>query len=245
MPSLWTSTSRELLSIQQNNPQIATTWTAYNIINSEALWKHNNLSAPGSFYDVVHSTIFEYIDNTSRNTNKLYSSISYVADIIDPSSAGESYGTVFGENTPGFTSFFVYNTHQMSGETDIEYMMNTRKVDKEWKLNRFRDMASITSQTKAVNVGPFTSSNYGVEGLNVAGTTTTSVELTDYSGSTMFNYQGMHKNINNTFIDIAKPWHLQRRFSDKFLGIRLICSNNQNNLVNLYSVSSAAREYQR
>ena len=251
VPSLWTSTSRELLSILQNNPQLAlqslstSSTSAYNVINSEALWKHNNLSAPGSFYDVVHSTIFEYIDNTSRNTNKLYSSISYVADIIDSSSTGESYGTVFAENAPGFTSFFVYNTHQMSGETDIEYMMNTRKVDKEWKLNRFRDMSSITSQTKAVNVGPFTSSNYGVGGLNVAGTITTSVELTDYTGSTMFNYQGMHKNINNTFIDIAKPWHLQRRFSDKFLGIRLICSNNQNNLVNLYSVSSAAREYQR
>mgnify|MGYP003627219364 FL=1 len=238
IPSLWTFTSRELLSIQQNNLITLTP-------SKDTLYKHHDTENPGLFYGEKYSSTFEFIDNTARDKTKLFSSLSYMADIIHTNDTMNSYGTVFAENVPGFTSYFVYNTHQISGEQDIEYMMNTRKIDNEWKLNKFRDMSIITTQTDPINVGPFTSDNYGVSGLNVAGTTTNSVDLTTYTVNNMFNYQGMHKNINNNFIDLLKPWHQQKKFTDKFLGIRLICSNNENNLVNLYSVSTAVREHQR
>jgi hypothetical protein len=124
-------------------------------------------------------------------------------------------------------------------------MVNTRKVDNEWKLNRFRDMAKLVDESLVSYTGPWTLSNYNITGMNVAGTVTNSVEVTDASTYSMFEYDGMHKNINSNFIDLTKPWHKQRKFTDKFLGIRLICSNTQNNLVNLYSVTSAMREYKR
>lgn len=245
VPSLWTSTSRELMSILQNNE--TTLYSGTTLVNSshDRLFRHHDTSNPGKFYNEIYPSIFEFIDNAARDKTKQWANISYLADVIDQTSTEDSYGTVFAENVPGFTSFLVYNTHQTSGEIDIEYMMNTRKIDNEWKLNRFRDMSLTSNQTNSINVGPFNSSNYGVTNLNVAGTVTDSVELTTFRTNNMFLYDGMHKNISTSFIDTTKPWHEQRRFTDKFLGIRLICSNNENNLVNLYSVSTAAREYTR
>ena len=247
VPSLWTSTSRALLSIMQNNASTVTSSSTSDgtHINRNQIWEHNINATPGTFYEFRHSSNFEFIDNTAKNKTKVYSSLSYLTDVSIDSNADDSYGTAFIENVPGFTSFFVYNTHQISSEIDIEYMMNVRKIDNEWKLNRFRDMSLLSSQTHPIHVGPFTSNNYGVPNLNVAGTITNNVELTTAHINTMFNHQGMFKTINPSFIDLFKPWHQQRHFTDKFLGIRLICSNNQNNLVNLYSVNTTARESHR
>ena len=34
------------------------------------------------------------------------------------------------------------------------------------------------------------------------------------------------------FIDLNKTWDKQKKFTDKWVGIRLICDNKQNNLLN-------------
>ena len=61
----------------------------------------------------------------------------------------------------------------------------------------------------------------------------------------MFLVDGMKEDLNPVYLNLNKPWHLQKKFVDKWVGIRLICDNTRNNLVNLYSVSVGARKYYR
>ena len=51
--------------------------------------------------------------------------------------------------------------------------------------------------------------------------------------------------INNSYIDTAKLWNERRKFTDKWIGIRLIYNNIENNLLNLYSTEVGARKYKR
>ena len=118
-------------------------------------------------------------------------------------------------------------------------MINTRRIGNEWKINKFRDLA-LLQQTA---VGPFAGSNFGIAGASVAGTNLSSVETT--TTNTMFNITGMNETINPLFIDLAKSWEKQRKFSDKWLGIRLIFSNSKKNLINLYSTDVAAKKFYR
>ena len=61
----------------------------------------------------------------------------------------------------------------------------------------------------------------------------------------MFNVSGMNETINDSFIDVNKSWNTQRKFSDKWVGIRLICSNSDKNLINLYATDVAAKKFYR
>jgi hypothetical protein len=61
----------------------------------------------------------------------------------------------------------------------------------------------------------------------------------------MFTVDGMSELVNNSYIDLNKTWDKQRKFTDKWVGIRLICDNKQNNLLNLYSTSVGARKVHR
>ena len=61
----------------------------------------------------------------------------------------------------------------------------------------------------------------------------------------MFDVAGMTETPNSAYLDMAKTWDKQRKFTDKWLGIRLICDNKQNNLVNLYSTSVGSRKVHR
>jgi hypothetical protein len=61
----------------------------------------------------------------------------------------------------------------------------------------------------------------------------------------MFLVDGMHKNINDSYINPDKIWNLRKKFVDKWLGIRLLCDNLRNNSVNLYSAAAEARKYNR
>ena len=74
-------------------------------------------------------------------------------------------------------------------------------------------------------------------------------DLTDIVSSApqlpMFNVEGMYEPQNLEYLDLEKPWNLQKKFVDKWIGIRLICDNSRNNLVNLYSASVGARKYHR
>ena len=150
------------------------------------------------------------------------------------------------KHMPGFTSFYVYTTHQISDEQEIEYMMNVRRIGNEWKINKFRDLANLVNSGSIVYYGGadgHSGSNYGLTGVNVAGTITETVQVT--SSNTMFNVSGMNETINDSFIDVNKSWNTQRKFSDKWVGIRLICSNSDKNLINLYATDVAAKKFYR
>ena len=61
----------------------------------------------------------------------------------------------------------------------------------------------------------------------------------------MFTYDGMYKTVNASYLDLSKNWNLQRKFIDKWVGIRLIYTNITNNLLNLYSTNVEARKLYR
>tara|TARA_R110000782_G_scaffold99325_1_gene185015 strand:- start:190 stop:1278 length:1089 start_codon:yes stop_codon:yes gene_type:complete len=191
---------------------------------------HDDEINRGRFYGVVYPFEFEFIYNLSKDQDKVFYSFNYMIDV-------SKNGALLHDQ--GFTSFYVYTTHQISDEQNIEYMINTRRIGNEWKINKFRDLALLQNTA----VGPFTGSNFGVPGASVAGTTLTSVETT--TTNTMFNIDGMNETINNSFIDAAKSWHKQRKFSDKWVGIRLKYSNSKKNLINLYSTNVAAKKFYR
>lgn len=198
---------------------------------SRRAWIHDSENSRGRFYDVDYPTEFEFIYNAGKDLDKVFYSFNYMVDVFN------DFGALVHDH--GFDSFYVYNTHQISGEQDIEYMINTRRIGNEWKINKFRDLA-LLQQTA---VGPFAGSNFGVPGASVAGTNLTSVETT--TPNTMFSVIGMNETINPLFIDLAKSWDKQRKFSDKWLGIRLKYSNSNKKLINLYSTDVAAKKFYR
>ena len=192
---------------------------------------HNDETNRGRFYGVDYPFEFEFIYNLSKNEDKVFYSFNYMIDVSNTD------GALIHDQ--GFSSFYVYTTHQISDERNIDYMMNVRRIGNEWKINKFRDLALLQDTA----VGPFAGSNFGVPGASVAGTNITSVETT--TTNTMFEVDGMTETINNSFIDAAKAWHKQRKFSDKWVGIRLKYSNSKKKLINLYSTDVAAKKFYR
>jgi len=158
-----------------------------------------------------NSSEFEFIHSESKNDSKVFSNIGYIADI--------KKGTeTINLHDPGFTSFYVYNTHQISGEIDLTYLTNIRKTSDSWKINKFRDMAKL---------------------YTINGTEQTSREIP------MFNTEGMNKTVNDLYIDLEKEDLKQQKFIDKWLGISLKNSNISNNLVTLYATEVGIRKYFR
>tara|TARA_R110002012_G_scaffold172742_1_gene337570 strand:- start:783 stop:6557 length:5775 start_codon:yes stop_codon:yes gene_type:complete len=195
---------------------------------------------------------FEFIHNETKSIDSLTSSISYTLETFNQ--AGISV------LEHGFTSFLIYNTLQISGigtywqdligaaqiSADgttltsasidkLEYLINVRRVGNEWKINQFRDLASL-----AVNTGPYyTATGTNVTGALNVGTVTTS------STTSMFLVEDMHEIVNAAFIDLGKNWDKKKKFMDKWIGIRLIYDNITNNLLNLYSTDVGSRQIHR
>ena len=199
------------------------------------IWVHDDESNRGSFYGVDYASEFEFIYNSSKDLNKVVYSFEYTVDVFDTSNSLI--------HDPAFSSFYVYNTHQISDEQPVEYMINTRRVGNEWKINKFRDLALLVNSTSAEYIGPFTGSNFGVPGASVAGTNISSVETT--SAANMFTIDGMSETINAAFINATKSWNKQRKFVDKWVGIRLKYDNITKKLINLYSTDVAAKKFYR
>jgi hypothetical protein len=61
----------------------------------------------------------------------------------------------------------------------------------------------------------------------------------------MFTVDGMNETINAAFINLAKSWDQQRKFRDKWVGIRLKYDNVSKKLINLYSTNVAAKKFYR
>jgi hypothetical protein len=207
------------------------------------IWKHNSITNKGVLYQentigsitnsqwlgliTYHSFELEFIHNENKGSETLISNLSYTAETFNQK------GISILNN--GFTDFLMYNTLQVSGQTELEYMVNTRRIGNSWTINKFRDMAAISLNINSY----YMSSNTNLLGGTNTGTVTTSAI------NNMFNVNGMYENVNLLYIDLNKTWDKQRKFTDKWIGIRLICDNKQNNLLNLYSTSVGARKVHR
>jgi len=213
---------------------------SFNPSNSANLFEHHDYDNPGSFYNRLHNFEFEFIytgETTTTTTgavsstkavNKIFTSVSYVADVFRKEATSlRQFDNKF---DTGFTSFYVYNTTQNSSEIDFSYLSNIRKTDNTWVTNAFRDLSAISFNTNLVQ------GQINIHGDLYNGTYTTS------NTETMFLSEGV---INPNYIDTNKAWYDQRKFVDKFLGIRLISNNQAKNLINLYTAKAAYRTSNR
>ena len=186
-----------------------------------AMYEHSDMTNPGRFYNTVYS--FEIDCIFTAPINAIYSGFKFTTDVFTKANTALPVEQQF---SPGFTSFYVYNTTQISGEVDFVYLTNIRKTDNTWNVNAFRDLSSIVANT-----------GLGVGQVNVQGVPYTETFVPTATQS-MFLSEGI---INSNYIDSNKPWYEQRKFVDKFLGIRLIANNLSKNLINLYTVTVALR----
>ena len=207
LPKLYVSTAEKMFSYKDSY-----------------MWSHDNINAPGRFYNTTYPFEIEFIDNTEPAVSKSFSSIGYWLDIVKKDT---SHITEYENKTyPGFTSFYVYNTTQISAlSTNINYLQNARKVDKFWYINSFRDLAKYTTQTSAYI-------NSGV--ANVVGEFTTTINAT-ISSESMFTQEGV---VNSAYLDSTKPWHMQKRFTDHYLGVRFSSDNSSTDLLYLYAAGT-------
>ena len=250
VPYIYFNTSTAFYSLTDKYPRPAFVLGVTNVGNhlgttygNAGIWKHNSDTNRGILYQENHAKAVsnadwlelitysafevEFIHNENKASNTLISNISYSAETFN------QQGVNILNN--GFTDFFLYNTNQISGKHELEYMINTRKIGNKWTINKFRDMAQTSFDTSDYYV----SSNPNILGGTNTGTTTTS------STNSMFNVAGMEETINLLYLDLTKTWDKQRKFTDQWVGIRLICDNKQNNLLNLYSTTVGARKVHR
>ncbi len=208
--------------------------------SSQSFYVHNDYTNPGSFYRALFNFEFEFIStgdvstgktgavSTTKTDNKIYSAVTYFIETYkaDPNSIYKVVPTL----SPGFTSFYVYTTEQVSGVKNLVYLNNVRKIDHNWAFNDFRDLSKINFNT-TLAAGQINVQNDLYTGTYAPG------------GSVpMFISEGI---INTNYLDLAKPWHQQRKFVDKFLGVRLISNNLAKNLINLYTAKASYRSSSR
>ena len=204
------------------------------------IYKHNNDNGLGKYYGTIYDFEIEIVHNLSTGMNSLFYSLDWTADVLTYNS-GKRRQTK--DLNAGFTSFMVYNSDAHSGQTDIEYMINTRKTGGSWKVNQFRDMSLEVTDTSIYYTGPFTGSNYGIVNTTVAGTSPAGVPTA--TPLAMFNVDGMDETFNTNYLDLTKPWNERGKFIDRFLTLRLIYNNEDNNLINLYNTQVFARPQNR
>ena len=211
LPKLYVSTAEGMFSYRDNQ-----------------MWAHDNLDQPGSFYGTTYPFEIDFIDNSLPGSSKTFSAVSYWVDVKKKD--GENYTEFENKTNPGFTSFYVYNTTQVSAlSTNLNYLSNVRKVDSFWYINSFRDLSKQTQQT----------SEYVNSGLpNVVDGFTTTVNA-PISSESMFTSEGV---VNPNYIDSTKLWHMQKRFVDNYMGVRLSNDNSSRNLLYLYAIGTKSRQ---
>ena len=205
------------------------------------IYRHGRGAHLGKFYNQTPSNFeLEIIHNLQRGDNKLFYSLNWLADVLEPQASGNRD---IKDLNAGFTSFIVYNSDANSGEIPLEYLINTRKTGGTWKVNQFRDMSLEVTDASIYYTGPFTGSNYGIVDTTVAGTSPAGVPTA--TPLAMFTVDGMNEVFNTAYLDTVKPWHKRGKFIDRFLAFRLICNNVDNNLINLYNTEAPYRTQNR
>ena len=188
------------------------------------IYKHNSLEpGPGSFYLSKYPFIVDLIDNQSPDLVKAYKSIDYTVDVT--SKDNEKMVA----NTP-FDFIGVYNSYQESGLINVIPLTNNRRVDRMWFFNDFRDLAVISNNYPTTN-NPMSHNDGNFLGSTVTTLVAPGTQTTRFMPS-----------INSNFINTLKVWSDKRRFVDKWMGIRLIYTQDNltidNNLVSLYTVNA-------
>jgi len=236
IPHIYFNTSTDFYSLTDQYERPVNSSLTNTTFGNAGIWKHNSETNRGILYQDggtgLAATLYvnfevEFIHNENKSIDTLTSNISYVAETFNQANVNIL--------EHGFTDFFLYNTLQASGTTEIEYLINTRRVGNSWTINQFRDMAALTTNTTPYYMSP---------NINILGGTNTGTETTSSTNS-MFDVAGMVETPNGAYLNMAKTWDKQRKFMDKWLGIRLIYDNKQNNLLNLYSTSVGARKVHR
>tara|TARA_R110000822_G_scaffold183760_2_gene323138 strand:- start:26462 stop:31966 length:5505 start_codon:yes stop_codon:yes gene_type:complete len=253
--------SNNFYSLTDQYPRPVVFATSGTTFGNAGIWKHNHTGRDTTFFigdgygvlyqeNQVHtvtdnvwiSTLinhypfeFEFIHNEYKGEDTLVSAFNYTLETHN--------GNNISVLEHGFTQYFLYNTFQISGIQDLEYLINTRRIGNNWKINKFRDMAALVNQTGVLGL-PNTSPYYMSPNTNVTGGVNTGT-VTSSSINNMFIYDGMSKTLNAAYLDLAKNWNLQRKFIDKWVGIRLIYNNISNNSLNLYSTDVVVRKMHR
>lgn len=199
------------------NSKAMYTLSKENAVNS--FWKHTEKAVRlqyygNSVYNFEIDMIFPGEDKrsvtgttTTKNSNKVFSAFAISSDSFQEGI--DTMRNVF--NIP-FSKFYVYNSFQISGLVNINYLENLRRVDGSWVINEFRDVAKYGSTPDSL------------------------ATFSPGQGEQMFTSEGV---INVNYIDNNKDWYNKRKFVDKWIGLRLIYNSSVNtstNLVYLYNV---------
>ena len=262
-------------------------------LHSWKLWGHNSVYRPGCFYvslpkeGVEQHNIIEPIDAIEAYTNpfivegiinsakqrdvsKVFSNISYETEVFDRAKYADFRDVRYKRlDKDGFTSFFVYNSTQHSGDTALEYLSNVRKVAHKWQINKFRDLANLYSTNfrdvhdyiEPVAYAPAGVLTSGFTEVSSSGiiqpdliTSTDEESPVDWVGNqdvhdmfeATWQINGAYGiDTHNLYINPNKHWHLRKKFADTYIGIRLISNNLNQNFVNLYSLNAGMRKYIR
>tara|TARA_R110002012_G_scaffold6501_17_gene30407 strand:+ start:2427 stop:11591 length:9165 start_codon:yes stop_codon:yes gene_type:complete len=277
LPHLYSYTSKTLYSFYNWKDYPTQFWNDSGWVgnaNDESwgIWEHNRSENPGLFYgpsegssiDVndynwIRPFEVEVIENKERDVSKVYSSFAYETEVYAAANTGTPnlnqirYKRL---DKDGFTSFFVYNNTQHSGNINIRHLENVRKVGHLWNINKFRDMSKIWKST----LDGYTLQTVQTSGFDGYISATTFASLSGESvGLDYVGNQDVHDMFEATwgtngaytifthpyYIADSKPWNEKRKFADTYLGIRLIHNNVNKNFVNLYSTSVGMRKHNR
>ena len=191
---------------------------------SSANLQHDRLR-PGYYtgQSDIKPFVFEFIDNTGPQDNKLFSSINWTIDVEEPSQNSEHRNNL--SHNPGFSHIYAYNSEQMSRESALvsfsgAYSLNanTRRNERGWYFNDFRDDALLVS---------------------VPGST---IEATP---NPQFTHSGMDIDQNVAYLDITKPFNQRKKFIDKYLGVRLTDKSIDRKIISLYLTDTSKRKSYR
>ena len=211
------------------------------------IWKHH-AGKKGVYYEDLstnenpHYFELEFIHNDSKTLDKVYSSFDFTIQTFKYNSDTSLYDINVLEH--GFDSYIIYNTHQVD-QNHLFYFINTRRIGNEWKINQFRDMAATS-----VNVDLYyTNAAPNILGGVNTGTLTTlhdqKMFIPQYLPATLFENHYTESLNTIGYMNFAKPWNERRKLVDKWIGIRLSCSNSDNKLLNLYATNVASRKFYR
>mgnify|MGYP003145933383 CR=1 FL=1 len=196
------------------------------------IYRHNSYDNIGSYYlqNIIYPFEVEYTTTGKSDTTKQFYAIE-VNNVITDLAAGwlREEGMESPDNIKiqdiGFTSFYIYNRLQISGEVALVPLTSTvsgsgnyRSAGSSWLINNFRDESLLTA-TYAGGLPSYPS-----------------------PGVSMFNADGT---INTNYIDTTKTWDRRAKFVDKYVNIRLICDNSTGNFVTLLSSEAKFRPYFR
>jgi hypothetical protein len=183
-------------------------------------WRHALNSTKSNFqtyYNCLYPHVLDVISNDSPLIVNNYSNFKFVTDAQFWDGTNENWLDVRDQT---FDKAIIYNSYQSSGEQtfnvvgaanndpantltasvgDIAGNVRLQRSERVWKANGFRDM--------------------GVNRVGVG------VSLWSSNWANLASTPYMDKVVNPTGVNTLKTWTDQARFTDKYLGIRLIFSN--------------------